>query len=195
MTGLDVFKDTIIEICCIITDSKLNILDAQGFESVIYKPKSVLDSMNNWCIEHHGKSGLTKKVLNASSESKSLEKVEEALLEYIKKYVPLMGSAVLGGNTIHMDKFFMIREFPKVVDHLHYRVIDVSSISEICKRLNPELTKYQPRKKNCHTAKSDILESIGQLKWFSKYYLKSDKEVDFNAVVLGGTGIGKLALK
>lgn len=176
MTGLNVFEDTIIEICCIITDDKLNILDRKGFESVIHKPKSIMDNMNEWCIEHHGKSGLTKKVLESDETECSLKNVQKGLLDYIKKYCPYKRYAIMAGNTIYMDRFFMTREFPEVIDHLHYRVIDVSSFDETCRRLSPVVARFQPKKTHAHTARSDILESIKQLKWFNENYLKSNLE-------------------
>ncbi|RCK67384.1 Oligoribonuclease, mitochondrial [Candida viswanathii] len=175
MTGLDVLgKDHIIEICCLITDKNLELVDETGFESTIYYPKSRLDEMDEWCTETHGRSGLTAKVL--AHPERTLQVVETELLEYIKKYVPKERVALLGGNSVHMDRFFMMKEFPRVTDHLHYRNIDVSSIMEVGWRHNPDLMKVQPKKVTAHTAKSDILESIAQLKWYRKYYLKLKEE-------------------
>lgn len=194
MTGLDVFNDHIIEICCIITDGNLRVVDQEGYESVIHYDKLTMDSMNDWCIEHHGdvswifflfqsttmalnklnlltiaflKSGLTQKVLDSS---KTLAQVEQELLEYVSKYTN-QRSAVLAGNSVHMDRAFMMREMPKVLEHLHYRIIDVSTLTEIGKRHNSELISKLPKKKEAHTARSDILESIAQLKWYQDNYL------------------------
>lgn len=172
MTGLNVHKDHIIEICCLITDGDLNIVD-DCFESTIYYDKSVLDNMNEWCIEHHGKSGLVDKVLN--NPNRTLDVVQTELLSFIKKYVD-PNKGLLAGNSVHMDKFFMMQEFPKVIDYLHYRIVDVSSIFEVGHRHNPLLMQHQPRKKKDHTAKLDILESIEQLKWLTENYLKNEKE-------------------
>lgn len=179
MTGLNVYEDHIIEICCIITDGHMNIIDKEGYESTVYYPKSVLDNMNEWCIDQHGKSGLTAKVLK--NTDRTLEKVQQELLEYIKRFVD-PNKGIMAGNSIHMDKFFMNREFPQVIDYLHYRLIDVSTVMEIGHRHNPELMKLFPKKDGNHTAKSDILESIAQLKWYKKHYLKSKDDVkDFIA--------------
>ncbi|CAH6721390.1 oligoribonuclease, mitochondrial [[Candida] jaroonii] len=173
MTGLNITKDYIIEICCIITDGKLNIIDEKGYESTVYYDDSVLSTMNDWCQEHHRKSGLYDKVLN--NPQRSLSIVQDELLEYIKKYVD-PNKGILSGNSVHMDKFFMQKDFPKVIDYLHYRLVDVSSIMEVGNRHNPKLMQFQPKKIKDHTAKSDILESIGQLKWFQENYLKSEQE-------------------
>lgn len=169
MTGLNISTDNIIEICCIITDGNLNVVDDTGYESTVYYDDSVLVKMNDWCTKTHTESGLYKKVLD--NPQNTLEKVQEELLSYIKKYIPEPRLAMLAGNSVHMDKFFMIKEFPLVIDHLHYRLIDVSSIAEVGLRHNPELMKFQPRKSNNHTARLDILESINQLKWLQENYL------------------------
>ncbi|KAK6198026.1 oligoribonuclease mitochondrial precursor [Scheffersomyces amazonensis] len=177
MTGLEVLKDDhIIEICCIITDGDLNIIDKDGYESTVYYPVSVLDNMNQWCIEQHGKSGLTEKVL--ANPQRTLEKVEKELYDYIIKYIPKTRTGLLAGNSIHMDKFFMMKEFPKVIEHLHYRVMDVSTIMEFGFRHNPKLMKVAPKKETLHTARSDILESINQLKWYKENYFKSEEDVN-----------------
>ena len=174
MTGLDVYNDHIIEICCLITDGNLDLLDEKGYELTVYYPKSVLDLMNEWCVKQHGQLGLTQKILDHPDQT--LEKVNLELLEYVKTYVPEPRTAVMAGNSIHMDKFFMMREFKPVVDHLHYRLIDVLLILEFGKRHNPELMKCTPRKRTLHTARSDIIELINQLKWYRENYLKLAEE-------------------
>lgn len=178
MTGLDHKNDQIIEVCCIITDGNLNVLDKDPsgnncYESVIHCDKSVMDSMNEWCIEHHGASGLTEKVIKSE---KSKEQVENELLEYIKKFIPDRNVGILAGNSIHMDRLFMLKDFPKVIDHLFYRLIDVSTIMEVSRRHNPSLASVVPKKETAHTAKKDILESIAQLEWYTQHYLKNETE-------------------
>ena len=189
MTGLNVELDNIIEICCIITDGDLNIVDSDGYESTVYVPKKTLDNMTSWCVNQHGKLGLTAKVL--ANPQQTLSKVQDELLEYIQKYVPEPRTSLLAGNSVHMDKFFMMKEFPQVIEHLHYRLVDVSSIMEVGMRHNPQLMKKFPRKKGTHTAKSDIMESIAQLKWYRDNYLRgpedSEKERE-NAVPETPTG-------
>lgn len=169
MTGLNHNSDRIIEICCIITDGSLGIVDNNCYESVIHCDRSTLDRMSPWCVEHHGSSGLTQKVLDSN---KTREQVEEELLLFIKKYVPEPRTGILSGNSIHMDRLFMLKDFPRVLDHLHYRIVDVSTIMEVSFRHNPELASQQPKKSGAHTARKDILESIRQLRWYMDNYFK-----------------------
>ncbi|KAG0668220.1 RNA exonuclease [Maudiozyma exigua] len=178
MTGLDHNNDHIIEICCVITDGNLNIVDKEEnncYESVIHCDKSIMDKMNEWCIEHHGQSGLTEKVIKST---KTKEQVQDELLKYIKKFIPDENVGILAGNSIHMDRLFMLKDFPKVINHLFYRLIDVSTIMEVARRFNPEIVTVFPKKETAHTAKKDILESIAQLEWYNEHYLKSAQETE-----------------
>ncbi|CAI4047361.1 hypothetical protein SUVZ_12G1130 [Saccharomyces uvarum] len=181
MTGLDHVNDRIIEICCIITDGHLTPVqgpDGQAeshYESVVHYGPEVMGKMNQWCVEHHGNSGLTAKVL---ASDKTLAQVEEELLAYIQRYIPDKNIGVLAGNSVHMDRLFMVREFPKVIDHLFYRIVDVSSIMEVARRHNPALQARNPKKEAAHTAYSDIKESIAQLQWYMDNYLKPPQETE-----------------
>ncbi|KAI8064811.1 ribonuclease H-like domain-containing protein [Gilbertella persicaria] len=163
MTGLDITKDHLIEIAVLITDGELNIV-AEGPELIIHQPKEVMDNMNEWCIEHHGKSGLTQQVI----ESKlSIEEAEEKVHSFLKQHLP-KGVAPLAGNSVHADKQFLLKEMPKVVDHLHYRIVDVSTIKELTKRWYPE-TASGVVKKAGHRALDDIIESIEELKYYREH--------------------------
>lgn len=178
MTGLDHHNDVIIEICCLITDKNLNVIDERGYESVIHASKERMDAMNEWCVLHHGQSGLTEKVIKSN---KTREQVEEELLAYLDKYMN-KGVGILAGNSVHMDRLFMLKDLPRVVDHLTYRIIDVSSVMEIAKRFNPTVANGRPRKKAAHTAREDILESIQDLVYYRGVYLKSPEETPQKAI-------------
>ena len=162
MTGLDVYNDKIIEIAVIITDDNLE-NELYGPELIINQPHSIMNAMNPWCIDHHGQSGLTKKVLE--SKISTLE-AQDQVLEFIKAHIPEKGVGLLCGNSIHMDKEFLRKEMPLVLEHLHYRLIDVSTVKELLKRWNPEYISRAPRKIESHRALDDIKESITELKYY-----------------------------
>ncbi|CAJ1064468.1 small fragment nuclease%2C partial [Xyrichtys novacula] len=128
MTGLDIEKDQIIEMACIITDSDLNIL-AEGPNLIIKQPDKLLDEMSEWCQEHHGKSGLTQAVRDSKI---SLEQAEYEFLSFIRQHTP-PGQCPLAGNSVHADKRFLDKYMPQFMYHLHYRIIDVSTIKELCR--------------------------------------------------------------
>jgi len=75
------------------------------------------------------KSGLTQK----SRDSRTFTSDAECeLLQFVKKHTP-SSACPLAGNSVHVDKQFLIRYMPAFVDHLHYRIVDVSTIKELCR--------------------------------------------------------------
>ncbi|XP_070839868.1 small fragment nuclease [Chaetodon trifascialis] len=161
MTGLDIEKDRIIEMACIITDSDLNIL-AEGPNLIINQPDSLLEGMSEWCKEHHGKSGLTQAVRDSKI---TVEQAEYEFLSFIRQHTP-PGQCPLAGNSVHADKRFLDKYMPQFMYHLHYRIIDVSTIKELCRRWFPEEYKMVPHKKATHRALDDISESIKELQYY-----------------------------
>lgn len=166
MTGLDPDKEEIIEIFCLITNADLELIDPEGWGTVIHQPKERLDQMDEWCARTHGESGLTAAVI---ASQVTAEQAADELLTYIKKFVTEPRTAILAGNSVHADKAFLRMEpYRKVVDFLHYRILDVSSLKEAASRWCPELLNGKPRKKLLHQAKDDILESIEEAKFYKQ---------------------------
>ncbi|CAO3593812.1 unnamed protein product [Absidia cylindrospora] len=165
MTGLDLETDYLIEIAVLITDGDLNII-AEGPDLIIHQSETVMNTMNAWCIEQHGKSGLTKAVLESSITTKE---AEQKVLEFIKHHLPDMkGRVPLAGNSVHADKRFLEKEMPLIIDYLHYRIIDVSTIKELTRRWYPAVANGLI-KKNEHRALDDIKESIEELKYYRQH--------------------------
>lgn len=161
MTGLDVEKHKILEIACLVSDGQLKQV-IEGPALVIHQPESVLADMNDWCVENHGKSGLTQRV----RESKiSLEQAEDEVLGFIQRHVPPK-QAPLTGNSVHADLAFLKRYMPRIADYLHYRIVDVSTVQELAMRWNAKSARKAPKKVMRHTALSDIYESLEQLRFY-----------------------------
>ncbi|KAJ5095437.1 hypothetical protein NUU61_004793 [Penicillium alfredii] len=165
MTGLDAEKDQILQICCFITDAQLNLLEPDGFETVIHQPESLLTTMSPWCIDTHGRTGLTAAVRDSTTDPSA---AAAALLAYIQRYVPAPRSALLAGNSVHADKAFLARgPYARVLEHLHYRILDVSTIKEAARRWgSEELLQQVPPKREVHLARDDILESIAEMRFY-----------------------------
>ncbi|KAI0041349.1 ribonuclease H-like protein [Auriscalpium vulgare] len=164
MTGLNPDTDKILEIAVLITDRELELVD-DGIEFIIRTDKEALDRMDEWCTNQHGLSGLTQACLESPH---STESAQAAVLAYIKKWIPEKKIAVLGGNTVHADRAFLAKEMPDIVDWLHYRIIDVSSIKELHRRWYPRrpLPKAIFGGESKHRALDDIRRSIEELKWY-----------------------------
>ncbi|MBC7387005.1 MAG: oligoribonuclease [Cryobacterium sp.] len=159
MTGLDDVSDRILEVAVMITDLELNVV--AEYESVVFQPQEIIDGMNDWCKEHHGKSGLTAAV----PTGKPISAVENDLVELAKKYFRSEDRIVLVGNSVGNDKRFIDRYLPVFAKKLHYRLVDVSSFKEIYRE------KYGIKfdKKNAHRALGDITESIAELRHYLSF--------------------------
>lgn len=168
MTGLDVGVDRILEIACVITDGKLT-KSVEGPDLVIKQSKECLDNMGDWCREHHGASGLTKKVLQSTITEKDAEKqVKDFLMEHIGSHKPL-----LAGNSVYVDLIFLKKYMPDLADFFHHVVVDVSTINALCARWFPNDKKRAPKKEKNHRAMDDIKESIKELKYYKSNIFKS----------------------
>ncbi|MFL6124090.1 oligoribonuclease [Actinophytocola sp.] len=162
MTGLDLGKDALVEIAVLVTDSELNILD-DGVDIVIHADDAVLDTMPDIVREMHANSGLTPLV---RASTVTMAEAEERVLEYVRSHIPDARTAPLCGNSIATDRGFIARDMPALDAHLHYRMIDVSSIKELCRRWYPRIYYAQPDKGLTHRALADIKESIRELRYY-----------------------------
>lgn len=164
MTGLDLGKDKLIEVAALVTDPELNVL-GEGVDLVIHADDAALDAMPPVVRDMHAKSGLTDEVRRSTV---TMAEAEEAVLAYIKEFVPNPRTAPLCGNSIATDRGFLARDMPALDAHLHYRMIDVSSIKELCRRWYPRVYFGQPAKGLSHRALADIRESIRELEYYRR---------------------------
>jgi len=161
MTGLDIVADALVEVAAVVTDSELNVL-GEGVDVVISPPPASIEQMGDFVRDMHTSSGLLETLAGGTT----LADAEEIVLAYIREWVPDAGKAPLAGNSIGTDKSFLERDMPGLVGHLHYRVIDVSSIKELARRWYPRVYFASPEKNGGHRALADILESIDELRYY-----------------------------
>jgi oligoribonuclease len=162
MTGLDVEKDSLVEIAVLVTDSDLNILDEAGLNVVIKPRPDSLAQMGEFVTQMHQESGL----LPLLADGLDIKEAEQKILEYVKGFAPEARTAPLAGNSIGTDRMFLNRYMPKLDAHLHYRNIDVSSVKELTKRWFPKVYFQLPKKSGGHRALADIRESIAELRYY-----------------------------
>ena len=162
MTGLDIGSDALIEIAALVTDGELQVL-GEGVDVVIRTEDAKLDGMIELVRDMHERSGLTKEVRNSTV---TLAEAERMVLDYIRQYVPDPGTAPLAGNSIATDRMFITRDMPELDSHLHYRMVDVSSVKELCRRWYPRIFYAKPDKGLAHRALADIEESIRELRYY-----------------------------
>lgn len=163
MTGLDVENDALVEVAVVVTDEQLNILDP-GLDLLIKPSAAALENMNDFVRNMHTTSGL----LADLEQGISLAEAEQQVLAYVKRFVPQPKRGLLAGNSIGTDKMFLERYMPALMGHLHYRVVDVSSVKELAKRWYHRAFEEAPEKHGGHRALADILESIQELVYYRR---------------------------
>jgi len=166
MTGLEPDKDFVLEIATVVTDSELNIL-AEGPCLAIHQPDEILDHMDPWCVDQHGKSGLTQRCRESRV---TVLDAQARTLEFLAQWCA-PGKSPLCGNTIGQDRRFLVKYMPRVNDFFHYRSIDVSSIKELVQRWYPD-AKYVYSKNKQHLSLEDVRESIAELVHYRKTVFK-----------------------
>jgi oligoribonuclease len=161
MTGLDLRADALIEIAALVTDSELNILD-EGVDVIIKPPPESVAQMTKVVRDMHTTSGLLEELPGGIT----LPEAEEIVLNYVRSHVKDAKKAPLCGNSIATDRSFLARDMPALDAHLHYRMVDVSSIKELARRWYPRAYFASPEKKGGHRALADITESIQELRYY-----------------------------
>src|SRR5699024_6782859 len=161
MTGLDPEVDALIEVAALVTDFELNVL-GDGVELVIKPPTGTLAQMSDVVRTMHTESGL----LSALEDGVSVEEAEKQVLDYVRAHVPEPGRAPLAGNSVGTDRAFLARQMPALEAHLHYRIVDVSSIKELSRQWYPRAYFNAPEKGGGHRALADIRESIEELMYY-----------------------------
>jgi len=161
MTGLSLERDALIEVAALVTDYELNQL-GDGIDLVIKPPAEALEQMDDFVRDMHTTSGL----LTDLDRGITLEDAQAQVLSYVREWVPEARKAPLGGNTVGTDRGFLARDMPELEAHLHYRVIDVSSIKELSRRWYPRAYFNAPKKSGGHRALADIRESIAELRYY-----------------------------
>ncbi|EIW88723.1 oligoribonuclease [Alishewanella agri BL06] len=166
MTGLEPKTDVILEMATIVTDSQLNIL-AEGPVFAIKTADEILDNMDPWCVEQHGKSGLTAR---CRASTVTLAEAEQQTIAFLSQYVS-KGKSPMCGNSIGQDRRFLAEYAPELEAFFHYRNLDVSTVKELARRWHPEvLNKVQ--KSSSHLALDDIRESIAELVTYRQYFFR-----------------------
>ena len=166
MTGLFPDRHRIIELAVVITDANLNTV-AESPVLVVHQPDTVLDAMDDWNKNTHGKSGLIDKV---KASTLTEQEAEAQMLAFISQYVPARKSPMCG-NSICQDRRFMARWMPTLEDYFHYRNLDVSTLKELAKRWRPDVAKGVV-KKGRHEALADIYESIEEMKHYREHFIR-----------------------
>jgi oligoribonuclease len=161
MTGLDIERDALVEIACLVTDAELNLLD-EGVDVIIKPPAEALAGMPEVVREMHTTSGLLAELPSGVTVAEA----QDIVLGYVRGHVGEPKKAPLCGNSIATDRWFIARDMPELDGYLHYRMVDVSSIKELARRWYPRTYFASPKKGGGHRALADIKESVQELRYY-----------------------------
>ena len=161
MTGLDIERDALVEIACLVTDGELALLD-DGVDLVIKPSAEAVDQMVDVVREMHTASGLLEEL----AAGVTLAEAQEQVLRYVRGHIREPRKVPLCGNSIATDRTFIARDMPELDAFLHYRMVDVSSIKELARRWYPRAYFASPPKHGGHRALADIRESIHELRYY-----------------------------
>lgn len=181
-TGLDPHHDIVLEVAIVITDDKLNVHGE--FSSIVLNHVPLDRGVDMFAVsagakvwEGHKKNGLLDELWKAWMKIKDVDgsafcmrRVEAEIAMFFDAHgVQGDNKPLLAGSTISFDRNFMQVQMPSTLKRLHYRNVDVSTISELAKVWRPDLST--PEKKEMHRALSDIHESIGLLRFYRQEWL------------------------
>lgn len=182
MSGLDPETCRILEVAVVVTDANLETV-AEGPVLAIHQPDAVLDAMDQWNRDTHGRTGLVDRVRASSIDE---EQASDILLDFLARHVP-KGVSPLCGNSVHQDRRFMVKYMPRLEAFFHYRNLDVSTLKELAARWAPEVKKSF-QKKTRHTALADVYESIDELKHYRDHFIRVSVPVSERSVQAEVTG-------
>lgn len=173
MTGLDATRDVIVEIATLVTDDDLNIV-AEGPDLVVHATEEQLAGMEKVVVDMHTSSGLLDQI---RASTVTLEEAGAATLDFLKSHIAEPRTVPLCGNSIGMDRRFLVAYLPEIEEYLHYRSIDVSTIKELARRWYPEdLASYQ-KSASAHRAMDDIRQSVAELRYWREKVFRTPTEL------------------
>lgn len=170
MTGLEAESCVIIEMGLIVTGPDLKPL--VEWERAIWQPEEALARMEPFVREMHTRNGLLARVRSSETSLRSAEK--EAIAVVLQHCD--VGEGVLAGNSIHMDRTFIVRHLPGLDRILHYRMVDVSSLKLLTRAWYPN-APGRSKVDSSHTVLSDLRASIAELAHYQATFFKSPKDV------------------
>lgn len=176
MTGLELEVDELVEVAAIVTDFDLTPLD-DGIDIIIKPSPRALENMGEFVTRMHTASGLITELDSGTT----VEDAQAQVLAYIRQHVPQARKAPLGGNSVGTDKAFLAKQMPEIVDHLHYRILDVSTIKELARRWFPRAYFQSPDKTGGHRALGDIQDSIRELAYYRRAAFRAEEPTSAEA--------------
>jgi oligoribonuclease len=166
MTGLNPQADSILEIAAVVTGADL--VPLAEVERVLFQPDEVLANMSDRVRKMHTDNGLLEAVRKSGV---SRQEAERAVLKAIAPHCP-PGEGVLSGNSIFHDWRFLVRHMPRLEQHMHFRQLDIGSLSVLVNAWYPAID--YPRGPVNHRAMDDVKATIEELRYYCQHAFDVD---------------------
>jgi oligoribonuclease len=166
MTGLNAATDHVLEIAAVVTGPDL--VPLAEIERVIFQPDDVLDRMSGRVKKIHTDNGLLDAVRNSKT---TRAEAERAVLQAISRHCP-PGEGILCGSSVYHDWRFLVRHLPRLEQHLHFRQIDIGTVSVLVSAWYPHIEF--PRPATDHRAMADVRASLEELRYYCKHAFQVD---------------------
>jgi oligoribonuclease len=170
MTGLNPATDAVLEIAAVVTGPDMQPL--VEVERVVAAPEEFLERMSDRVRRMHTENGLLAAV---RENGIPLHEAERAVLTAIVPHCPA-GVGLLSGNSVFHDWRFLARHMPRLEQHLHFRHVDIGTVSALVNAWYPNLEYPQPPVN--HRAMADVKASLDEI----RYYCSQAFKVDLTAV-------------
>jgi oligoribonuclease len=173
-SGLNPRTEIVMEVGCMVTDQWGQELD--WFDTLIkYDPKQY-----NWDVsadpfvkKMHANSGLFQSVINKKEGA-----IEHHAWEALDHFVVTNGISKhpMCGSSVQFDRSFMEWHAPDpLVERFHYRNIDITSIIETMKIVNPDLYVKMDAdvpSREMHRVRPDLEDTVSRYRWMLDGYLR-----------------------
>lgn len=190
-TGLSHLTDVIVEVGIRITDADLKTIDEydvtvwdspyydRKYEELVTRAEAG-EKGPQIVLNMHDQSGLW---ISAREEGMTPTDAEGALVDWLEGHGIPADKLPMAGSSVHFDRMMIAENMPDLIKCFGHRNIDISSVKELCKILNPELysklDKYGPPKSEKHRALDDLRDTINECAWYAENFLHVTAEVSY----------------
>ena len=175
--GLSPETDPILEISVRITDLDLNSLG--GYHRLLWAP-GVYDTRYKF-LRQNADGGVEgdKYVLNLHTKNNLFDEARANGDKPDEIEGDLAGWLVdnnfdglaMAGSSVRFDRAMLAAQMPEVEQLFHYRIIDSSSLKELCRRYNPTLYSKLPPKQELHRTEPDLDDTLIEFKFYRDEFL------------------------
>lgn len=147
-----------------------------GYSTRLVAMRQSDDPQVKYVVDMHDKSNLWTM---AARTGVSIGEAEAEFLAYFHEHgitseVPIKARDPLFGSSVQFDRQCLQTFMPGLHGVFHYRNVDISTVKELCQRLNPELYSKLPdhtEKRELHRVQPDLDDTFGEFKFYTQNFL------------------------